>query len=203
MSRKSDLEGRGSFCAGMMIFASADFFVDLDTGIVFNIAAAFLAVLALIMMCVGAMSAAGLGPKFKRSSVYLMCALPVLIAAVVFLIMNSRAGGVMWMASAFLLCDAAAVVLEMLSVYTMLCAAGEASESADGKDLFVTTGTIFLIVSIFAYIAKLAMAFISYNSGSMYLIMIIIVAVLLLGTNLMVTMRMSSIKTIRKVERQA
>lgn len=195
MNRKYDLSGLGFFGAGMIIFAGTDYFIDLDAGKVINFSGALISLAALAIMLIGSFRTVNYNECFKRSEIFVIIAIIADIAFMGSMIFGLRAGTAS-SGYAALAIDLVLFASELLSAAFMLGACSKLAEQSGEESLGIActnTKTIFITVSIIAFIIKPCIAFLPGNNNSAFLVLIIMSAVAVLGVNIMATMRFGNV----------
>ncbi|MCI2061502.1 MAG: hypothetical protein LKJ83_01860 [Eubacteriaceae bacterium] len=195
MNRKYDLSGLGFFGAGMIIFAGTEYFIDLDAGKIINFSAALISLAALAIMLVGSFRTVNYNACFKRSEIFVIAAIIADVAFMGSMAFGLRAGTAA-AGYAALGIDLALFVFELLAAAFMLGACSKLAEQSGEESMSIActnTKTIFLAVSIIAFVIKPCIAFIPGNNNSAFLVLIIMSAVAVLGVNIMASLRFGNV----------
>ena len=146
-------------------------------------------------MLIGSFRTVNYNECFKRSEIFVIIAIIADIAFMGSMIFGLRAGTAS-SGYAALAIDLVLFASELLSAAFMLGACSKLAEQSGEESLGIActnTKTIFITVSIIAFIIKPCIAFLPGNNNSAFLVLIIMSAVAVLGVNIMATMRFGNV----------
>lgn len=191
MERTYNLNGLETFSIGVILLAGTSFLVYLDIGLILAFVYRLINALALCVMAVGIFSLSNYNTDFPRAKMLIVLDIIVTIGAAG-LIPFGYYGQYPVVDYLSLFFSIAAIMLGIGTIYLVIRGCGKIAEDkgdADHGRSCRKTGKIFLVLSVFGFVALSAMVALENTMAGVSLFIIIFAGILIVGGHVIMMIR--------------